>query len=253
MAEETAGAASVERALFSHLQIGCRRNDGSLPGERRPPAPGTGGDAGRGVPMTDWITKLIEDMGYAGIALLMFLENLFPPLPSEVIMPMSGFTASKGELSLAGVLLAGTIGTLCGALFWYGVARWLGEDRLKRWAKRHGRWITLSAADIEDLDRWFDRHSRWAVPIAHLIPGIRTLISIPAGIFEMGPARFILLTALGAGAWTSTLGLAGYLLGRRFDAVDRYLGPASTAIMVAIFLWYVYRVIRFRGDGKQSG
>lgn len=196
--------------------------------------------------MTDWITRLIEQMGYAGIALLMFLENLFPPLPSEVIMPMAGFTAGKGELNIVGVLLAGTAGTLAGALFWYAVARRLGEERLRRWAERHGRWITLSPEEIERLDQWFERHSRWAVPVGHLVPGIRTLISIPAGIFGMGVARFVLLTLLGAGAWTTALGLAGYALGGSYEQVDRYLGPASTAIMAAIFLWYVYRVATFR-------
>jgi membrane protein DedA with SNARE-associated domain len=198
------------------------------------------------VTVTDWITGLIEQMGYFGIALLMFLENLFPPLPSEVIMPMAGFTASDGELNIVGVLIAGTVGTLAGALFWYTVARKLGEDRLRRWADRHGRWITLSPEDIDKLDGWFERHSRWAVPVGHLVPGIRTLISIPAGIFGMGLARFILLTVLGAGAWTSALGLAGYVLGSRFDQVDRYLGPASTAIMGAILLWYLYRVATFK-------
>ena len=196
--------------------------------------------------MTDWITQLIESMGYAGIALLMFLENLFPPLPSEVIMPMSGFVAGKGKLNIVGVLLAGGLGTVCGALFWYGIARWLGEARLKRWADRHGRWITLSPTDIERLDGWFDRHNRWAVPAGHLVPGIRTLISIPAGIFEMRLASFVLLTALGAGAWTTLLGIAGFVLGARFDEVDRYLGPASTGIMIAITVWYVYRVATFR-------
>jgi membrane protein DedA with SNARE-associated domain len=198
------------------------------------------------VTVTDWITGLIEQMGYFGIALLMFLENLFPPLPSEVIMPMAGFTASDGELNIVGVLVAGTVGTLAGALFWYTVARKLGEDRLRRWADRHGRWITLSPEDIDKLDGWFKRHSRWAVPVGHLVPGIRTLISIPAGIFGMGLARFILLTVLGAGAWTSALGLAGYVLGSRFDQVDRYLGPASTATMGAILLWYLYRVATFK-------
>ena len=196
--------------------------------------------------MTDWITRLIEQMGYAGIALLMFLENLFPPLPSEVIMPMAGFTAGKGQLSIVGVLLAGTAGTLAGALFWYAIARQLGEERLRRWAERHGRWITLSPEEIEHLDQWFERHSRWAVPVGHLVPGIRTLISIPAGIFGMGIARFVLLTLLGAGAWTTGLGLAGYALGGSYEQVDRYLGPASTAIMAAIFLCYVYRVATFR-------
>jgi membrane protein DedA with SNARE-associated domain len=195
--------------------------------------------------MTDWITRLIEQMGYLGIALLMFLENLFPPLPSEVIMPMAGFTAGKGELGIVGVLLAGMAGTLAGALFWYAVARRLGEERLRRWAERHGRWITLSPDDIERIDAWFGRHQHWAVPLGHLVPGIRTLISIPAGIFGMALARFVLLTLLGAGAWTSTLGLAGYALGSRFEQVERYLGPASTAIMGAILLWYIYRVVTF--------
>lgn len=202
--------------------------------------------------MTEWITGLMEDMGYLGIVLLMFLENLFPPLPSEVIMPMAGFTASGGELSLAGVLIAGTAGTLSGALFWYGVARWLGEKRLKRWAGRHGRWITLSPKDIDALDQWFAAHSRWAVPVGHLVPGIRTLISIPAGIFGMGLPRFMLLTLAGAGAWTSALGLAGYALGSRYEEVERYLGPASTAIMAVILLWYLYRVATFPGARERA-
>ncbi|WP_315760512.1 DedA family protein [Sphingomonas sp. Y38-1Y] len=196
--------------------------------------------------MTEWITDLIEQSGYPGIMLLMFLENLFPPLPSEVIMPMAGFTASKGELSIVGVLIAGTAGTVAGAIFWYTVARWLGEERLKNWADRHGRWITLHPREIDRIDDWFDRHSRWAVPLGHLVPGIRTLISIPAGLFGMKPPTFVLLTTLGAGAWTSALGLAGYILGAKFDSVERYMGPASTAIMAGIALYYLYRVVTFR-------
>lgn len=196
--------------------------------------------------MTEWITDLIEQTGYPAIAFLMFLENLFPPLPSEVIMPMAGFTASRGELSIVGVLIAGTIGTLTGALFWFFVARWLGEDRLKQLADRYGRWITLHPREIDRIDDWFDRHSRWAVPIGHLVPGIRTLISIPAGLFGMKLPTFVLLTMLGAGAWTSALGLAGYILGAQFDSVERWMGPVSTAIMAAIALYYIYRVVTFR-------
>lgn len=196
--------------------------------------------------MDSWITDLIESMGYAGIALLMFLENIFPPIPSELIMPLAGFTASKGELSLPLVLLAGTGGTVAGALFWYGVARWMGEERLRRIADRHGRWITLSSEDIDKLEDWFQRHDRWAVPAAHVVPGLRTLISIPAGIFAMHPMRFLLLTALGAGAWNGALAGAGYALGAKFDAIERWLGPASTAIMAMILAYYVWRVIRFR-------
>lgn len=196
--------------------------------------------------LSEWITQLIEKMSYLGIALLMFLENVFPPLPSEVIMPMAGFTASEGTLSLAGVIAAGIAGTLAGACFWYGIARLLGDELLKRWARRHGRWITLSPNEIERLEGWFSRHSRWAVPLGHLVPGIRTLISIPAGIFEMGIFPFLFLTALGAGLWTSALAAAGYILGSKFDEVDRYLGPGSTAIMAAILIGYVYRVVTFK-------
>lgn len=196
--------------------------------------------------MTDWITDLVEKMGYVGIALLMFLENLFPPIPSELIMPLAGYSASEGEMSLAGVLAAGTAGTLAGALFWYAVARRLGDKRLRRWASRHGRWITLSADDIASLERWFCRHQSWAVPAAHVAPGLRTLISIPAGIFAMSPAAFVPLTLLGAGVWNSALCIAGYLLGKEFDAVERYLGPVSTAIMAALAAYYIWRVVRFR-------
>lgn len=195
--------------------------------------------------MTQWITDLIERLGYLGIAALMFLENLFPPLPSEVIMPLSGFTAADGRLNIYGVIAAGTVGTVLGAIFWYSVAKRLGEDGLKQWAGRHGRWITLSPDDIEKLDRWFDKHGGWAVPIGHLVPGIRTLISIPAGVFGMGIKRFVLLTTLGAGVWTALLGGAGYWLGGQYEQVERYLGPASTAIMATILVWYVYRVATF--------
>lgn len=196
--------------------------------------------------MTGWITGLVESMGYAGIALLMFLENIFPPIPSELIMPMAGFAASEGRLNIIAVLASGLAGTLAGAFFWYSVGRWMSEERLRRWADRHGRWITLSGTDIGDLEDRFCRHRHWAVPVAHVIPGLRTLISIPAGIFEMPLARFLMLTALGAGLWTSVLGIAGYWLGKEFEAIERYLGPASTAIMIAMLAWYLWRVARFK-------
>lgn len=195
--------------------------------------------------MTEWITEQIESLGYAGVALLMFLENLFPPLPSEVVMPLAGYIASRGELDIALVIAAGIVGTDVGALFWYAVARRVSDEGLKRWADSHGRWITLSRVDIEDIERWFERHRTWAVPLGHLIPGIRTLISIPAGVFAMPLARFLVLTTLGAGIWTGALGIGGYLLGQQFDQVDRYLGPASTAIMAGILIFYLYRVATF--------
>lgn len=196
--------------------------------------------------MNDWITELVEALGYPGVALLMFLENIFPPIPSEIIMPLAGYSAAQGKLNLAGVIVAGVAGTLAGALFWYAIARLVGEARLRAWADRHGRWLTLDGDDICRIETWFCRHRGWAVPTAHVIPGLRTLISIPAGIFEMPMARFVLLTSLGSGIWTGALGAAGYVMGERFSEVGRYLGPASTAIMIALLGYYLWRVVRFK-------
>jgi membrane protein DedA with SNARE-associated domain len=201
--------------------------------------------------MGDWIINLIERMGYLGIALLMFLENLFPPIPSELIMPLSGFTASRGNLNIAGVILAGTLGSVAGALFWYYVGRWVGEDRLKHWADRHGRWITMTAREVEKADRWFDRHCHWAVLIGRLIPTVRTLISIPAGIFEMGLRRFLIFSTVGTLIWSGALAGAGYALGSQYETVSRYLGPVSTGIVVLIAAAYVYRVATFKPRPRQ--
>ncbi|HEY9578646.1 MAG TPA: DedA family protein [Rhizorhapis sp.] len=194
--------------------------------------------------MADWIARQMQEMGYIGIALLMFLENLFPPIPSEVIMPMAGMAVANGDLNMAGVIGAGTAGTLAGALFWYGLARRLGLERLTRWARVHGRWIALAEDDIEKLNRWFAAHCQWAVPLGHVIPGIRTFVSIPAGIFKMPLLRFILLTLIGAGSWTAALAIGGYALGG-FEQIDRYIGPATTVIISALLGWYIFRVVTF--------
>jgi membrane protein DedA with SNARE-associated domain len=201
--------------------------------------------------MGEWIINLIERMGYLGIALLMFLENLFPPIPSELIMPLSGFTASRGNLNIAGVILAGTVGSVAGALFWFYVGRWVGDDRLKRWADRHGRWITMTARDVEKADRWFDRHCHWAVLGGRLIPTVRTLISIPAGIFEMGLRRFLIFSTVGTLIWSAALAGAGYALGSEYETVSRYLGPVSTAVVVLIAAVYLYRVVTFKPRPRQ--
>src|SRR3546814_10588669 len=127
----------------------------------------------------------MQEMGYIGIALLMFLENLFPPIPSEVIMPMAVMAVANGDLNMAGVIGAGTAGTLAGALFWYGIARRVGLERLTRWGRVYGRWLPLDEDDIEKLNRWFSAPSQWAVPLWAVIPGIRTFFLIPARLFSM--------------------------------------------------------------------
>lgn len=145
--------------------------------------------------MTEWISAIVEQMGYWGIAVLMLLENVFPPIPSEVIMPLAGYTAADGSLNIMLVVISGTIGTVTGAAFWWSLASKCGDRRLKKLADRHGRWLTLSASDIDHIDNWFDRHGSWAIPVAHIIPGLRTLISIPAGVFGTPFPRFLIFYA----------------------------------------------------------
>lgn len=188
---------------------------------------------------------LIAQGGYLAIALLMLLENVFPPIPSELIMPLAGFAAAQGELSLAGVIAAGSAGSLAGATFWFLVGHWLGTEGLKRWSARHGRWLTLTPGDVDAADRWFDRHGVWAVLVGRLIPTVRTLISVPAGMSGMSWGPFLLFSGIGTLAWTSFLALAGFTLGARHEAVAHWLDPVSLAVIAAIAAIYLYRVATF--------
>jgi membrane protein DedA with SNARE-associated domain len=196
--------------------------------------------------MADWITNTMQSLGYVGIGLLMFLENLFPPIPSELIMPLAGFTAQRGEMSLWGAILAGSLGALLGALPWYYIGYFVGEDRLKAWADRYGRWLTISSKEIEKADRWFDRYAGKAVLIGRLIPGIRTLISLPAGFSEMHLLPFLVYTSLGTLLWTSFLTLTGYFLSDNYQLVDEYLGPVSKIIFASVLAFFILWVIRRR-------
>lgn len=196
--------------------------------------------------MFDRLIEFLNGAGYLGIAALMFLENLFPPIPSEVIMPLAGFGAGQGRLNLVGVIFAGTVGSVAGALFWYYVGKWIGADRLRRWAGRHGRWLTLAPKDIDRVDRWIDRHSSKAVFLGRLVPAVRTLISVPAGVFGMGLPRFLLFTTLGTALWTTLLAGAGYLLQGQYGIVANYLNPVTNIIVGVVVSGYLFRVVTWR-------
>ncbi|HRY24471.1 MAG: DedA family protein [Geminicoccaceae bacterium] len=195
--------------------------------------------------MADWISGLVESGGYLAIVALVFLENVFPPIPSELILPLAGSVAGRGGISLVGAVVAATIGSVAGALGWYWVGWWLGLERLKSWAAKHGRWITLSPEEIERADAWFDRHSGKSVLIGRLIPTIRTLISVPAGISGMTLRRFLLFSTLGTAAWSALLIGAGYLLGEQYESVGNWLNPVSNLVAAGLGLWYAYRVLTF--------
>ena len=197
--------------------------------------------------MVEWITQLLERLGYVGIALLMFLENVFPPVPSELIMPFAGFTASRGELCFIGVLIAGTVGSLVGALPWYWVGYKIGCKRLAAWADKHGRWFTLSGDEVKQANGWFEKHCGKAVLFGRLVPAVRTLISVPAGIANMSWTRFLTYSLIGTLIWNSVLTVLGYQLGENYSKVAEYLDPVSKGIVALILLTYIYRVIRFKG------
>ncbi len=183
-------------------------------------------------------------MGYLGIGLLMFLENLFPPIPSELIMPLAGFTASKGDMQLSLAIAAGTIGTVLGALPWYYAGKLLSEERLRDLADKYGKWIAVSGADIDKANRWFTRHGNKAVFLCRLVPGVRTLISLPAGINNMPLIPFLAYSTGGTILWVSFLTLAGYKLAENYERVDEYLAPVSKIVVVIVVIGFILWVIK---------
>ncbi|GAB4137845.1 MAG: DedA family protein [Cyanobacteria bacterium J069] len=184
--------------------------------------------------MAEWITQTMEALGYWGIGLLMFLENLFPPIPSELIMPLAGFTVAQGKMQFGPAVAAGVAGTVLGALPWYMAGKILGEATLKRWADRYGKWLTISGRDIEKAIAWFHRYGGRAVFLGRLVPGVRTLISLPAGLSRMNIAVFLLYSTAGTLIWTLLLTYAGYLLGDNYELIEVYVGPLSKVVLVGL-------------------
>jgi membrane protein DedA with SNARE-associated domain len=196
--------------------------------------------------MTDWITTFIEQQGYWAVAALMLAENIFPPIPSELIMPFAGFAASRGTLNPWLVVVAGTAGSVAGALFWYTVGRCLGYERLRRWVSNHGRWLTISIDELDRTQAWFDSHGHLAVLFGRLLPAVRTLISVPAGVTRMPIERFLLWSTIGSTVWTGVLTLAGFALGSRYATAAGAMDWITKGILTAIALWYLWRVVSWR-------
>ena len=203
--------------------------------------------------MFDWIIRVVSDTGYLGIVALMFAENIFPPIPSELVMPLAGFVAAKGELNPVLVVAAGVAGSLLGALPWYYAGAWLGRERICRLAARHGRWLTMDEHDIGKAIAWFERHGALAVMAGRLVPAVRTLISVPAGLAGMPLLPFLGWSALGTVAWTALLTASGYLLEAQYQVVGTYVDAASKIIIGLIVLTYLYRVLAGGRLGRRVG
>jgi membrane protein DedA with SNARE-associated domain len=193
--------------------------------------------------LNERVTDIVESFGYVGITLLVILETVFPPIPSEVILPLAGFMSGQGELNLIGVLLAATIGSIAGALLLYGLGHWFGQERLRLLIARYGRYCMVKEADLDRAQGWFDRRAGVAVLVGRLVPGIRSIVSIPAGLARMPLPSFIGYTALGSAVWNGILVILGWWLGDNWDEVRGYAQYFEYAVVlgvlatVVIFLW----------------
>nr|WP_231554554.1 DedA family protein [Arthrobacter sp. L77] len=190
--------------------------------------------------VTDWAVNLMETIGAPGAGLAVALENLFPPLPSEVILPLAGFTASRGNFSLFEAILWTTIGSVVGAYALYALGAWLGRDRMRRLVSK------VPLIDLEDVDKveaWFNRHGYSAVFFGRMIPLFRSLVSIPAGIERMPVGKFLLLTAAGSLIWNSIFVLAGFYLGENWHIVEQYASTFQRIVIVGIILFLLYFVV----------
>ncbi len=196
--------------------------------------------------LLDWITQVVTSFGYAGIAFMMFLENLIPPIPSELVMPLAGFAASRGQMDLWIAIAAGSIGSVLGALLWYYIGLILGLERLQALLDRYGRWVGLSAKDLDNAQRWFIKRGPWTVGLCRMVPGIRTYVSIPAGITRMPVGSFLLYSTVGTVLWTAFLTLSGYFLGSEYERLGHWIAPVATVVIaiviISALIWIARRI-----------
>ncbi|GAA0270807.1 DedA family protein [Cryptosporangium japonicum] len=200
--------------------------------------------------ISGWVVDVVELLGPFGVGLLVLLENLFPPIPSEIILPLAGYLSGTGRLNVVTVIVAATLGSVIGALalYWLGAA--VGEDRIRVWLRK------LPLMQESDLDRaqsWFDRHGGTAVLIGRIIPVVRSLISVPAGVQRMPVWKFTLYTTIGSGVWNTIFVVLGYVLGNQWETVGQYSDILNYVVIGAIVLSVVYfgwkRVLRVRHSG----
>jgi membrane protein DedA with SNARE-associated domain len=199
--------------------------------------------------MIDWATNLVASGGLVGVFLLMVAENLFPPIPSEVIMSLAGFAAARGDMSLLAVIVAGVAGAVVGNAAWYEAARAFGAARTRRLLARFGRYVGIGMEDVNKAELTMRRYGPVACFIGRFMPGVRTAISVPAGLVELPRRVFYLWTTLGTAIWTSGLAIAGYLLRDQFARVEAWTGPIGlgvTLVVAALIGWQVLRALRNR-------
>jgi membrane protein DedA with SNARE-associated domain len=190
-----------------------------------------------------WVFSIVDRLGAAGVGLLILLENLIPPVPSEVILPLAGFRARTGAVNVVAVWPAATAGSVLGALLLYGLGAWLGYDRLHRLAG-HRWFVFASQKDLERGEAVFERHGGKVVLFARCVPFLRSVVSIPAGISGMPLLRFVVLTAIGSGVWNAAFLALGWMLGENWAQVEGFLGPVSYVVLALLAVGLVVLIVR---------
>lgn len=186
--------------------------------------------------MEEWITSIMENYGYAGIFFLILMENIFPPIPSEIVLTVGGFLTTTAGLNIPGVIAASTAGSVTGAIILYYLGRWLSVERLEGIIERYGKWLRVKKSDLHKADSWFDRYGMWTVFFGRLIPVVRSLISIPAGMSGMKLKTFLVFTIAGTLLWNSILVIIGAAVGENREAIMKQLELYSNAVYTLLIL-----------------
>ena len=203
--------------------------------------------------LATWVQDVIESLGYLGVAILVVVENLFPPIPSEIVLPFAGFVAQRGDASVVVMILAATVGSVVGALVLYFISSAIGPDRLRQFVVRFGKWFGVKESDLTRAEEWFDRRSTTAVLVGRCVPLIRSIVSIPAGFRRMKIVPFALYTFIGSALWNIVLIGAGAILGDNGDAVGDYVGIFQYVVIAVIGLAlvrFVFTVIKRRRGNR---
>lgn len=209
--------------------------------------------------VNDWVLNLMLTLGYPGLGIVMFLENVFPPIPSEIILPLAGSMTLKGSFSLVGITTVGMVGSVAGAWVFYGVGYWFDEKRIRFFIQTYGKWFLLSTNDLDRALLWFQRYGNWVVFFCRMIPLVRSIISIPAGLAKMNWAKFTLFTAAGTACWSFLLAFSGQTLGKNWGQVEDYLVRYETIVWILLGIGitaFVYKklikIMSLKNDSDQE-
>jgi membrane protein DedA with SNARE-associated domain len=208
--------------------------------------------------LATWVQDVINQFGYFGVALLVIIENVFPPIPSEIVLPFAGFVAQQGsgaaqsDTSVIGMMIAATVGSVVGALILYFVSAAIGPERLRAFVEKFGKWFGVKPADLVRAEAWFDRRSSLAVLVGRCVPLIRSIVSIPAGFRRMKLSSFVVLTAIGSAVWNIALIGAGAVLKDQWDRVGDYVGVFQWVVVLAIVV-FVVRFVISRVKRRRTG